>query len=79
MNRIGEILLELSEINKQAQNIQSSAQGLDTRRQELTLEWQGICKHPEEYVDEEHREQVIDTICRACSKILSSVQISGDK
>lgn len=68
MNKIGQILHELGELNKQAHNIQASVQDIDTKRLELTQQWQDICTHPEEYVDAEENG---DIMCRACGKLIT--------
>lgn len=75
MNRLGEILRELVELNAQAANMNNSIQEVDGKRQELTIEWQSLCTHPEEYVDQEQVGNKLNTICRACSKIITSNEI----
>ena len=65
MNRLGEILKEIQEIQVQRGQLKQSDQELGSRMQVLTLEWQELCTHPEEYVDRGG-----STICRACSKVL---------
>ena len=78
MNRIGEILKEIQEIQAQRGQLKYSDQELGARTQVLTDEWQGLCQHPEEYVDQEQVGNTINTICRACSKILDSEQEDED-
>ena len=67
MNRIGEIIRELTQLSTQKSENEQAIKENMQKGNALVKEWQGLCKHPEEYVD---TEEDGSTLCRACNKQL---------
>lgn len=66
-NRIGEILQELSTLQGERMQNENTLKTNNERSQQLTTEWQGICSHPKEYLDELENG---DLKCCACGFII---------
>jgi hypothetical protein len=71
MNRITEILNELTEINSKKANINTILKQLENRIQEVTIEWQGLCTHPKEYITDTEDGEVK---CSACGFTIEGVE-----
>lgn len=66
-NRIGEILQELSTLQGERMKNETTLKTNNERSQQLTIEWQDICSHPVEYLDEQENG---DFKCCACGFII---------
>jgi len=66
-NRIGEILQELSTLQGERMQNENTLKTNNERSQQLTTEWQGICSHPKEYLDEQEDGS---SKCCACGFII---------
>ena len=69
MNRIGTILDEMKDLNQQKFAAESMLNKVNSRIVELTREWQQLCSHPVEYMDELDSGQIK---CIACSHIINA-------
>ena len=71
MNRIAEILQELSTLQAQRQQSESLLKDNNDTAQVLTKEWQELCSHSEEYID---KLEDGNLKCCACGFIIKEIE-----
>ena len=68
MNRIEEILKRQAELKGAKQGYENAIKEAEYEAHQLTIEWQDMCSHPLEYLEEQDDDT---TKCCACGIILA--------
>ena len=75
MNRISEIIEEISKLKGTQQDLQTKFNTAQEELNTLTLEWQDMCSHPVEYLDEQENS---DMKCSACGFIIVNEEAAAE-